>query len=172
MSAALARLNAENLGKICESNDEFQLEVSGGLTRTIKQSYEGEDIVCRLLIAGPIREFGEQIAKSKGDLARILDFQMVDETTLRIESTFEGNKDMTVSSAEERAMIAAMMQGRVLTWSVKAPRIVESNGDISPDSTQVDWLVPMAMAVQSPHTFTATVKVALPWYQPLLDLFS
>ena len=173
MSAALAQLNAENLGKFCESNDEFQLEVSGGLTRTIKQSYEGEDIVCRLLIAGPIREFGEQIAKMpKGDLARMLDFQMVDETTLRIESTFEGNKDMTVSSAEERAMIAAMMQGRVLTWSVKAPRIIESNGEISTDSTQVDWVVPMAMAVQSPHTFTATVKVALPWYQPLLDLFS
>ena len=31
MSAALAQLNAENLGKFCESNDDFQLEVSGGL---------------------------------------------------------------------------------------------------------------------------------------------
>ena len=79
---------------------------------------------------------------------------------------------MTASSAEEKAMIAAMMQGRVLSWSVKAPRIVESNGEISADSTQVEWSVPMAMAVQLPHTFTATVKVALPWYQPVLDLFS
>ena len=69
-------------------------------------------------------------------------------------------------------MIAAMMQGRVLTWSVKAQGSSKATADISPDSTQVDWLVPMAMAVQSPHTFTATVKVALPWYQPLLDLFS
>ena len=31
-------------------------------------------------------------------------------------------------------MIAAMMQGRVLTWSVKLPRIIESNGEISSDS--------------------------------------
>jgi hypothetical protein len=59
-----------------------------------------------------------------------------------------------------------------LNWTVKAPRIAESNGEISADSTQVDWSVPMAMAIQSPHTFTAIVKVALPWYQPVLDLFS
>ena len=139
----------------------------------MKQSYEGEDIVCRMRIVGPIQEFGKQMTEMpKGDLTEMLNFQMVDEITLKIESVFESNEDMTTSSAEEKAMIAAMMQGRVLSWSVKAPRIVESNGAISADSTQVNWLVPMAMAVQSPHKFTATVKVALPWYQPLLDLFS
>ncbi|MBE58595.1 MAG: hypothetical protein CMD66_04200 [Gammaproteobacteria bacterium] len=173
MNAALAQLDAENLGKFCESNDDLRLEVSGRLKRTIKQSYEGEDIVCRMRIVGPIQEFGEQMTEMpKGDLTRMLNFQMVDETTLRIESTFEPSDDMTTSSAEEKAMISAMMQGRVLTWSVKAPRIIESSGEISADSTQVDWSVPMAMAMQWPHTFTATVKVALPWYQPVLDLFS
>ena len=173
VSAALAQLDAENLGTFCESNDDLQVEVSGSLKRTVKQLYEGEDIVCRMRIVGPIQEFGKQMTEiPKGDLTKMLNFQTIDETTLRIESVFESNEDMTASSAEEKAMIAAMMQGRVLSWSVKAPRIVESNGEISADSTQVDWSVPMAMAVQSPHTFTATVKVALPWYQPVLDLFS
>jgi hypothetical protein len=173
MSAALAQLNAEKLGSFCESNDDLQVEVSGSLKRTVKQLYEGEDIVCRMRIVGPIQEFGKQMTEMpKGDLTKMLNFQMVDETTLRIESVFESNEDMTASSVEEKAMIAAMMQGRVLSWSVKAPRIVESNGEISADSTQVDWSVPMAMAIQSPHTFTAIVKVALPWYQPVLDLFS
>ena len=172
MSAALAQLDAENLGTFCESNDDLQVEVSGNLKRTVKQLYEGEDIVCRMRIVGPIQEFGKQITEMpKGDLTKMLLFQMVDETTLRIESVFESNEDMTASSVEEKAMVAAMMQGRVLSWSVKAPRIVESNGEISADSTQVDWSVPMAMAIQSPHTFTATVKVSLPWYQPVLDLF-
>lgn len=173
VSAALAQLDAENLSTFCESNDDLQIEVSGSLKRTVKQLYEGEDIVCRMRIVGPIQEFGKQMTDiPKGDLTKMLDFQMIDETTLRIESVFESSEDMTASAAEEKAMIAAMMQGRVLSWSVKAPRIVESNGEISADSTQVDWSVPMAMAVQSPHTFTATVKVALPWYQPVLDLFS
>ena len=58
---------------------------------------------------------------------------------------------MTVSSAEEKVMIAAMMQGRVMSWSVKAPCIVESNGEIPANSNQADWSVPMVMAVQSPH---------------------
>ncbi|MDC3058159.1 hypothetical protein OA099_02225 [Litorivicinus sp.] len=173
VSAALAQLDAENLGTFCESNDDLQVEVSGSLKRTVKQLYEGEDIVCRMRIVGPIQEFGKQMTEiPKGDLNKMLNFRMVDEKTLSIESVFESNEDMTASSAEEKAMIAAMMQGRVLSWSVKAPRIVESNGEISADSTQVEWSVPMAMAVQSPHTFTATVKVALPWYQPVLDLFS
>ncbi len=173
VSAALAQLDAENLSTFCESNDDLQIEVSGSLKRTVKQLYEGEDIVCRMRIVGPIQEFGKQMTDiPKGDLTKMLNFQMIDETTLRIESVFESSEDMTASAAEEKAMIAAMMQGRVLSWSVKAPRIVESNGEISADSTQVDWSVPMAMAVQSPHTFTATVKVALPWYQPVLDLFS
>ena len=173
VSAALAQLDAENLGTFCESNDDLQVEVSGSLKRTVKQLYEGEDIVCRMRIVGPIQEFGKQMTEiPKGDLNKMLNFRMVDEKTLSIASVFESNEDMTASSAEEKAMIAAMMQGRVLSWSVKAPRIVESNGEISADSTQVEWSVPMAMAVQSPHTFTATVKVALPWYQPVLDLFS
>ena len=173
VSATLAQLDAENLGTFCESNDDLQVEVSGSLKRTVKQLYEGEDIVCRMRIVGPIQEFGKQMTEiPKGDLTKMLNFQKIDETTLRIESVFESNEDMTASSAEEKAMIAAMMQGRLLSWSVKAPRIVESNGEISADSTQVDWSVPMALAVQSPHTFTATVKVALPWYQPVLDLFS
>lgn len=173
VSAALAQLDAENLGTFCESNDDLQVEVSGNLKRTVKQLYEGEDMVCRMRIVGTIQEFGKQMTElPKGDLTKMLNFRMIDETTLRIESVFESNEDMTASSAEEKAMIAAMMQGRVLSWSVKAPRIVESNGEISADSTQVDWSVPMAMALQSPHTFTATVKVALPWYQPVLDLIS
>ena len=173
VSAALAQLDAENLSTFCESNDDLQIEVSGSLKRTVKQLYEGEDIVCRMRIVGPIQEFGKQMTEiPKGDLTKMLNFQMIDKTTLSIESVFESSEDMTASAAEEKAMIAAMMQGRVLSWSVKAPRIVESNGEISADSTQVDWSVPMAMAVQSPHTFTATVKVALPWYQPVLDLFS
>ena len=173
VSAALAQLDAENLSTFCESNDDLQIEVSGSLKRTVKQLYEGEDIVCRMRIVGPIQEFGKQMTEiPKGNLTKMLNFQMIDETTLRIESVLESNEDMTVSSAEEKAIIAAMMQGRVLSWTVKAPRIVESNGEISADSTQVDWSVPMAMAVQSPHTFTATVKVALPWYQPVLDLIS
>ena len=172
MNAALAQLETENLSKFCESRDDLRIKVSGRVKRTIKQSYEDEDIVCRMRIMGPIQEFGKQITEiPKGDLTRMLDFQMVDETTLRIESTFEPGDDMIASSAEEKAMIAVISQGRVLTWSVKAPRISESNGEISSDSTQVDWSVPMAMAMQSPHTFTATVKVALPWYQPVLDLF-
>ena len=172
VSAALAQMDAENLSTFCESNDDLQIEVSGSLKRTVKQLYEGEDIVCRMRIVGPIQEFGKQMTDiPKGDLTKMLNFQMIDETTLRIESVFESSEDMTASAAEEKAMIAAMMQGRVLSWSVKAPRIVESNGEISADSTQVDWSVPMAMAVQSPHTFTAIVKVALPWYQPVLDLF-
>tara|TARA_B100000900_G_scaffold407115_1_gene419273 strand:+ start:932 stop:1591 length:660 start_codon:yes stop_codon:yes gene_type:complete len=171
-NAALAQLEAENLSKFCESRDDLRIKVSGRVKKAIKQSYEDEDIVCRMRIMGPIQEFGKQITEiPKGDLTRMLDFQMVDETTLRIESTFEPGDDMIASSAEEKAMIAVISQGRVLTWSVKAPRITESNGEISADSTQVDWSVPMAMAIQSPHTFTATVKVALPWYQPVLDLF-
>ena len=173
MNATLAQLDTENLGKFCESNEDLRVEVSGALKRTIKQSYEGEDIVCRMRIVGPIHEFGEQMTEMpKGDLTKMLNFRMVDETTLSIRGTFEPSDDMSASSAEEKAMIAAMMQGRVLTWSVTAPRIIESNGEISADSTQVDWSVPMAMAIQSPHTFTATVKVSLPWYQPVLDLFS
>ena len=53
MNAALAQLDAENLGKFCESNDDLQVEVSGSLKKTIKQSYEGEDIVCRMEDCGP-----------------------------------------------------------------------------------------------------------------------
>ena len=42
MSAALAQLDAENLGTFCESNDDLQVAVSGSLKRSVKQLYEGE----------------------------------------------------------------------------------------------------------------------------------
>ena len=40
VSAAIAQLDAENLSKFCESNEDLRVEVSGSLKRTIKQSYE------------------------------------------------------------------------------------------------------------------------------------
>ena len=114
MNSTLAQIDAENLSKFCKSHNDLRVEVSGGLKRPIKQSYEGEDIVCRMRITGPIREFGEQITEMpKGNLTRMPNVQMVNETILRIESNFEPSDDMTASSAEEKAMIAAMMQGGV-----------------------------------------------------------
>ena len=59
-------------------------------------------------IVGPIHEFGEQMTEMpKGDLTKMLNFRMVDETTLSIRSTFEPSDDMSASSAEEKAVIAA-----------------------------------------------------------------
>ncbi|HBX26188.1 MAG TPA: hypothetical protein DEF72_02020, partial [Gammaproteobacteria bacterium] len=71
MNAALAQLETENLSKFCESRDDLRIKVSGRVKRTIKQSYEDEDIVCRMRIMGPIQEFGKQITEiPKGDLTR------------------------------------------------------------------------------------------------------
>ena len=78
MSAALAQLDAENLDTFCESNDDLQVAVSGSLKRTVKQSYEGEDIVCRMRILGPIQEFGKQMTEMpKGDLTKMLNLKLL-----------------------------------------------------------------------------------------------
>ena len=92
----------------------------------MKQSYEGVDIVCRMRIFGPIKEFVQQMTEMpKGDLTKMLNFQMVDETTLKIESVFESNEDMTASSADEKAMVAVMLQGQVLSCSFGCLLVVE-----------------------------------------------
>jgi hypothetical protein len=61
-------------------------------------------------------------------------------------------------------LMAAMFAGREFKWTVRAPRIVESNGVVAPDARSVVWSVPVARALQSPQTFVAVIQIDLPWY--------
>ncbi|MEK9753085.1 MAG: hypothetical protein VW338_07740 [Rhodospirillaceae bacterium] len=147
LNAAIVQLGMRDAGKFCETNDELRVRTPAAMTRTIRQSFDGDDIVCILTLKGPLdalTSFG--IGAKTGDLNDLLKIQQLDKSMIRIDSTFKLRKN---PSPEERAMLGTMTQGRAVSWLVRAPRIEDSNGDVSADRKSVTWQVPMSVAVQS-----------------------
>ena len=90
--------------------------------------------------------------------------ERIDERTLRLTHVLRMNEKMPY----EPRVLDALLAGRLVKWSVAAPRIVSSNGTISADGRQVDWAVPVAELFASPQTFEAVFEYDPPWFATLV----
>ncbi len=170
---ALLQLDPEAEKKFCDENDQLITDLRPELTREVSRFYEGDDVICRMAVSGPLNAFAEGMSLSgHGSLSKTLSFEWVAENTLRITSQFGANQKVQQSSPEQRAVIAAMFQGRELSWRIEAPRVLKADGEISSDARRVEWSVPLYVAMTEPQRFAVTVMTDVPWYQPALDWLS
>ncbi len=71
------------------------------------------------------------------------------------------------------SLISTMFAGKNITIQLRAPKVIESNGDISDDGTEVKWQLPVAELADQESKFDkefrAQVKYELTWWERLLQ---
>ena len=127
-----------------EGDDEFcpaedDNDAPPGVTMTTEESIRGEDTVCTMTAVGPIEEL--VAAASSGaffpgdDDAGAPAINIVDEGggvytyTMTMQSQGE-EMDLNPEDEAMMAMFVPMFEGRTMTFSVTAPRIIETNGEV------------------------------------------
>lgn len=140
-----------------------------GVTGIVNSSTEGGDLVCTIKMVGPIDTIVEAISEvrlneNQQKQQGILLVQDGDTYSLTIElppmqKPAEAEKNPMAETIN--AMLLAKMSGRVLSWSVVAPSIIESNGTISEDRTAATYSRPLADAFTSPEPTRFNVTFSL-----------
>lgn len=125
--------------------------VSGKAVRTT----EGGDVVCTLTLSGPIDRVFEEITEMSGEdklhhSIRILDDDQTYELVVEQPSYNRPNGAQSDPMTDTiNAMLVTKMSGRVLSWTVVAPRVIETNGTVSEESTKATFSRPVADAFVS-----------------------
>jgi uncharacterized protein YecT (DUF1311 family) len=94
----------------------------------------------------------------------------VDGNKYRIESTIDFQGKNNGASGME-GMLEAMLAGRNVSWSVSAPKVIESNGKIAEDGKSVTWSLPMSVAFKNPQKFYAVIQKETSWLDSIVAFF-
>ena len=121
-------------------------ELPPTFTMTYEEFVRDEDTVCSVTAVGPIQDLAEAIATGTlfpgddGDDEGAPDITLVDEGggefTYSLMFSSQGDPEADPDEAAMMAMMASLLEGRVLTWSVTAPRLLSVNDEA--DNVTVD----------------------------------
>lgn len=137
-------------------DDEVSIDLPEGLTRVSDVRVEDGVLYCDYAITGPVDRFEELSAKLKQEdnNADIMEFTLLEGTRARLVSRYQFDGDDGADEAGQsaiarsiRRMIAANFEGHAIRWTVHAPTILESNGNIASDGRSVTWEIPLQQAV-------------------------
>jgi len=157
-----------------EGEDEFcpaetDDDVPPGVTMTTEESIRGEDTVCTMTAVGPLDELIAAI--ENGDLMPGEDdtgaplIKIVPEGggvyTYTMSMMSQG-EEMDIAPEDEAmmAMIIPMFEGRNMTFSVTAPRIIETNGEVEGNTATL--VIPVIdLIMQQEVEYNLTVRFGL-----------
>jgi len=165
--------------RFCQENKTIDRDVPEGLDLSIKSYFKEDNLVCSYRMSGPLEKFGELDMQGSADQGSgiLVNIAVLEDEQVEISSTFDFSDfseagESGGDSMEEMAsrMMGAMLAGRAMRWSVTAPEVIESNGEISEDGTTATWELPLsvAFAEQERYEFRTVASYAVPWYQSIL----
>lgn len=132
-------------------------------------SLKDKDLVCSYIINGPVSEFTDLVISrvEPDNKSSAFTFEILPGNQAKI-STYIDFAELTESEdAEqetneefEKAMITAMFFDKFIRWELTAPKILETNGELSEDGKTVNWELPMYLGLleKGNYEFFAVVQ--------------
>lgn len=166
VDAKLAALSAKPGTSFCSSMDIAKNE---GIQVETKELAVGGDVICQVTAKGKPENF-TSFSTSDNSKSEIIRIRQLDKNTYRVESTIDfDSKSANMAGMEN--VFASMFAGRNVSWSISAPKILESNGAIAEDKKSVSWTVPMSVAFKTPQHFYAVIQEESSWFDRIFDFF-
>ncbi len=160
LDASLVNMMESDEGSepFCSDESVGQAEESG-IRITANRSTEGSNVICAFEVEGPAATVLEQL--NSGDL--IPGEKPEDGPQMSVKLTREnddlvflvsippfGSEEADDPMAEGmEKMFLASMAGRMLSWSITAPKIVETTGTLSADKQTASFAIPLAEAFKN-----------------------
>jgi hypothetical protein len=148
---------------------ETDADLPPGVTMTAVESIRDENTVCTMTAVGPIDALIEAIADGgflptdgdEGAPAIMLVAEGGGVYTYTMITTSQGDEmAANPDDAAMMAMLVPMFEGRTMTFSVTAPRIIETNGEV--DGNTVTLVIPvLEMIMEAGIEYNLTVRFGL-----------
>lgn len=179
--AKMASEGAETSLETCD-NEMLNTDVPERMSVEKKSYYKDDDLVCSFKISGSLSDFAElKMSGSMGKSGSDFDFIAIEslpDNQIKISSIFDFTEESSPADEAQNpfadsmdGMFTAMLSNRAFRWSVTAPKIIETNGQISADGKSVNWELPLSVAYseKAKYEFYSIVEYNIPWYQELLN---
>lgn len=174
--------NGDDMEQLCGGAELRNLE-KDGLRGSAEQTTEGGDVVCLLTLEGATDKLVAAMADGKllpadeeEDLSGKMGISLArdgDRYVLLI-SVPPMSKEDDASNSGIQQMLLVAMAGRSLSWSVTAPKIVETTGVRSNDGTEATFSIPLAEAFANTtktYEFRTVFSTAEPGFLDWLKSF-
>jgi hypothetical protein len=171
MMTEMMAMMGEEADSMCAEPD---AEMPDTFTVTREEFVRDADSVCRITAVGPIGEFEQMVAGGQvlptddaGDGAPVIAF--VDEGggeyTFSVSFASMGEEDgMDAETMAMMAMMAPLLEGRLMLWSVSAPRIISANESefVTVEGNTVTLALPVAdLITEVGGAYELTVRFGL-----------
>lgn len=167
VDAKIAAFADKMQGGFCS---DFGSNPNVGVVVDVKEFADGGNIICSITTQGHIDKFNN-FASGENNKAEMVRISKLDGSKYRIESTIDFQGNNKGAAGMEGVFLEAMLAGRNVSWSVSAPKVIESNGKIAEDGKSVTWTLPMSEAFKNPHKFYAVIQKETSWLEGIVDLF-
>jgi len=144
-----------------------EAKARGVEAQVVQRTVQGE-LICTVSLKGPIEAFLLAMDRKSGSGIGNVSIERVDSRTLRIENLLkpQGRLGSAGSAGSaEQTMVEGLFAGKLISWKVQAPLILESNGVIAADGRSVEWSVPLAEAMKAEQRFHATLRLELTTFE-------
>lgn len=132
-------------------------------------SFKDKDLVCSYIFNGPVSEFTDLDISGvqPENKASIFIFEILSDNQAKISTKLdfaelrESMRTEDETNEEfEKAMITAMFFDKFIRWELTAPKILETNGELSEDGKTVNWELPMYLGLleKGNYEFFAVVQ--------------
>lgn len=152
----------------CETDFGFEDDLPPTLSKTSRVRTQDDDVLCDVIVSGPLVDMipvmeAYTAEQSDNDFVLIQDlgngrFALVgqydfsdDRMDLELDGAAAGGLERAI-----RGAVSASLDGAVISWEVRAPNIVEHNGEQQGDGS-VTWSFPLSEAVTRGGVYTFEV---------------
>lgn len=162
--AALAQRDRDGRKPFCEPIQVPPEARSRGVEAEVTERTAQGELICTVRLRGPIEALFMAMDRRSGSGLGSISIERIDAVTLRIENVIEPmgqSRSGAESRGLEQSMAEGLFSGKLITWTVRAPRILDSNGVVAPDGRSVEWSVPVGEAMKAQQRFHASVRLEL-----------
>jgi len=166
--AALAQRDRDGRKAFCEPIQVPPEARSRGVEAEVTERTVQGELICTVRLRGPIEALFMATDRRSGSGLGNISVERIDAVTLRIENVIEPmspSRSGAQSRGLEQSMGEGLFAGKMIAWTVRAPRILDSNGVIAPDARSVEWSIPVADAMRAQQRFHATVRLELTTFE-------
>jgi len=168
-------------GRTFACADQFNPVPKDGVDFEIEDFWRVNNRICRYIAKGHLRDLnGLQFNRNDDtDTSTVFRVTELGAGRYRIVSDFRAMRNAAIEDDQagvSKLMASTLLRDRFVRFQVKAPRVLNTNGEIIEDGTRARWERPLADLLvlddQDPAAFVAEIEIDVPLLQQLSNAWS
>ncbi len=167
----LTRMTEAQSGEAFSCEKDFSLVTNTGANVEVKEAERGGNKNCLFILETALQDEIEIGLKAAGeeDTEPLMVLRKIDGGRYRVTSDFtslgayaDDSEIGQAYGAAAKTVMETLFDDRAVRWVITAPKVLNSNGDISQDRTSVSWEAPLSELIDTDENMAFVAEIQVP----------